>query len=157
MILPSFEPPFACWFQMRSSVHSCERPASLSSCNIGARSIAARLLLHVRLCLSWAYRMETYLRPHWPLAKVKSLRKLVHPNIVKLKEVIRENDELHLVCEYMDGNVYQVLRLHILGDSTCGRFRTDFVIEPRDDLGGSTCGFVELDVRTCRCSCFSST
>ena len=81
----------------------------------------------------------------------------MHPNIVKLKEVIRENDELHLVCEYMDGNVYQVLRLHILGDSTCGRFRTDFVIEPRDDLGGSTCGFVELDVRTCRCSCFSST
>merc|ERR1719316_1223316 len=44
------------------------------------------------------------------LREVKSLRKLVHPNIVKLKEVIRENDELHLVCEYMDGNVYQVIK-----------------------------------------------
>merc|ERR1719440_803568 len=44
------------------------------------------------------------------LREVKSLRKLVHPSIVKLKEVIRENDELHLVCEYMDGNVYQVIK-----------------------------------------------
>ncbi len=31
------------------------------------------------------------------LREIKSLRKLVHPNIVKLKEVIRENNELHLV------------------------------------------------------------
>jgi serine/threonine protein kinase len=31
----------------------------------------------------------------------QSLRKLNHPNIVKLKEVIRENDELFFVFEYM--------------------------------------------------------
>ena len=41
------------------------------------------------------------------LREVKSLRKLNHPNVVKLKEVIRENDELHLVFEFMDKNLYQ--------------------------------------------------
>lgn len=43
------------------------------------------------------------------LREIKSLRKLVHPSIVKLKEVIRENDELHLVFEFMEANLYQVL------------------------------------------------
>lgn len=42
------------------------------------------------------------------LREVKSLRKLNHPNVVKLKEVIRENDELYFVFEYMDHNLYQV-------------------------------------------------
>ena len=41
------------------------------------------------------------------LREVKSLRKLNHPNVVRLKEVIRENDELHLVFEFMDKNLYQ--------------------------------------------------
>lgn len=31
----------------------------------------------------------------------QSLRKMNHPNIVKLKEVIRENDILYFVFEYM--------------------------------------------------------
>ena len=31
---------------------------------------------------------------------MKSLRKLNHPNVVKLKEVIRENDELYFVFEH---------------------------------------------------------
>jgi len=44
------------------------------------------------------------------LREVKSLRKLVHPTIVKLKEVIRENDELHLVFEYMEANLYQLMK-----------------------------------------------
>lgn len=35
----------------------------------------------------------------------------VHPSIVKLKEVIRENDELHLVFEYMDANLYQMMKV----------------------------------------------
>ncbi|XP_073394984.1 cyclin-dependent kinase F-4 [Physcomitrium patens] len=42
------------------------------------------------------------------LREVKSLRKLKHPNIVKLKEVIRENDELFFVFEYMEYNLYQL-------------------------------------------------
>jgi len=41
---------------------------------------------------------------------LQSLKKLNHPNIVKLKEVIRENDELFLVFEHMDLNIYQLMK-----------------------------------------------
>eukprot|EP00792_Barthelona_sp_PAP020_P005088 TRINITY_DN2490_c0_g1_i1.p1 TRINITY_DN2490_c0_g1~~TRINITY_DN2490_c0_g1_i1.p1 ORF type:complete len:429 (+),score=76.30 TRINITY_DN2490_c0_g1_i1:48-1334(+) len=44
------------------------------------------------------------------LREVKSLMKLNHPNIVKLKEVIRQSDELFLVFEYMEGNLYHILK-----------------------------------------------
>lgn len=44
------------------------------------------------------------------LREVKSLKKLNHPNIVKLKEVIRENDELFFVFEYMEGNLYELMK-----------------------------------------------
>jgi protein kinase len=36
------------------------------------------------------------------LREIKSLRKLSHQNIVKLKEAFRFNDELHLVFEFLD-------------------------------------------------------
>jgi len=38
------------------------------------------------------------------------LKKLSHPNIVKLKEVIRENDTLYFVFEYMKENLYQMIK-----------------------------------------------
>lgn len=44
------------------------------------------------------------------LREVKSLKKLNHPNIVKLKEVIRENDELFFVFEFMEMNIYQLMK-----------------------------------------------
>ncbi|KDP35422.1 hypothetical protein JCGZ_10805 [Jatropha curcas] len=44
------------------------------------------------------------------LREVKSLRKMNHPNIVKLKEVIRENDILYFVFEYMEFNLYQLIK-----------------------------------------------
>ncbi|KAL8589021.1 hypothetical protein ACOMHN_048002 [Nucella lapillus] len=44
------------------------------------------------------------------LREVKSLRKLNHPNIVKLKEVIRENDLLYFVFEFMKENLYQLIK-----------------------------------------------
>jgi serine/threonine protein kinase len=44
------------------------------------------------------------------LREIKSLRKLSHQNIVKLKEVIRVNDELHLVFEFLDQNLYQLMK-----------------------------------------------
>lgn len=44
------------------------------------------------------------------LREIKSLSKLHHPNIVKLKEVIREENELFFVFEYMEGNLYDVMK-----------------------------------------------
>ena len=44
------------------------------------------------------------------LREIKSLKKLNHPNIVKLKEVIRENDELFFVFEFMEQNLYQLMK-----------------------------------------------
>ncbi|KAK3879244.1 hypothetical protein Pcinc_016174, partial [Petrolisthes cinctipes] len=39
-----------------------------------------------------------------------SLKKLSHANVVKLKEVIRENDTLYFVFEYMKENLYQLMK-----------------------------------------------
>mmetsp|Transcript_1310 Transcript_1310/g.2904 ORF Transcript_1310/g.2904 Transcript_1310/m.2904 type:complete len:483 (+) Transcript_1310:220-1668(+) len=47
------------------------------------------------------------------LREINSLRKLIHPNIVKLKEVIRENDELHMVFEHMDCNLYEYMKSRV--------------------------------------------
>ncbi|KAI4374414.1 hypothetical protein MLD38_012414 [Melastoma candidum] len=44
------------------------------------------------------------------LREVKALRRLDHPNVVKLKEVVRENNELFFVFEYMEHNLYQINR-----------------------------------------------
>ncbi|KAK7574080.1 hypothetical protein V9T40_011271 [Parthenolecanium corni] len=44
------------------------------------------------------------------LREVKSLKKLNHANLIKLKEVIRENDTLYFVFEYMKENMYQLMK-----------------------------------------------
>ncbi|KAK5777373.1 cyclin-dependent kinase F-4-like [Gossypium arboreum] len=44
------------------------------------------------------------------LREVKSLRRMNHPNIVKLKEVIRENNVLYFVFEYMECNLYRLMK-----------------------------------------------
>ena len=44
------------------------------------------------------------------LRELKSLRKLTHPNIIKLKEVIRLHDDLHFVFEYFGTNVYKLFK-----------------------------------------------
>jgi len=44
------------------------------------------------------------------LREVRSLKKLSHPNIIKLKEVIRQNNELFFVFEFMDKNMYELLK-----------------------------------------------
>ncbi|XP_042514921.1 serine/threonine-protein kinase MHK-like isoform X1 [Macadamia integrifolia] len=44
------------------------------------------------------------------LSEVKALRKLNHPNIVKLKEIVWENHELFFIFEYMEYNLYQIMR-----------------------------------------------
>ncbi|GMH20398.1 hypothetical protein Nepgr_022239 [Nepenthes gracilis] len=44
------------------------------------------------------------------LREVKALRKLCHPNIIKLKEVVRENNELFFIFEYMEHNLFQIIK-----------------------------------------------
>jgi len=44
------------------------------------------------------------------LREIKALRKLNHPNIIKMHEVIRVNDDLYLVFTFMQGNVLDMLR-----------------------------------------------
>uniref|UniRef100_A0A2N9HLH7 Protein kinase domain-containing protein n=1 Tax=Fagus sylvatica TaxID=28930 RepID=A0A2N9HLH7_FAGSY len=47
---------------------------------------------------------------HTKLRELKALCKLNHPNIIKLKDVVRENNELFFIFEYMDYNLYQIMR-----------------------------------------------
>lgn len=42
------------------------------------------------------------------LREIKALRKLAHPNIIKLKEVLKVSDELNLVFEFLEKNVFEV-------------------------------------------------
>ncbi|KAH6559122.1 hypothetical protein KP509_1Z026700 [Ceratopteris richardii] len=44
------------------------------------------------------------------LREVKSLQRLSHPNIIKLREVIRERDQLYFIFEYMENNLYQLIK-----------------------------------------------
>ena len=44
------------------------------------------------------------------LREIKSLRKFNHQNIIKLKEVIRVNDDLYFVFDYMENNVYEIMK-----------------------------------------------
>ncbi|KAG1682990.1 Serine/threonine-protein kinase ICK [Nymphon striatum] len=45
-----------------------------------------------------------------PSPLLQCLKKLSHANVIKLKEVIRENDILHFVFEYMSENLYQLIK-----------------------------------------------
>jgi serine/threonine protein kinase len=42
------------------------------------------------------------------LAEVKALRKLMHPNIIKLKELIRHNTDAYFVFEYIDKDLFKL-------------------------------------------------
>lgn len=44
------------------------------------------------------------------LREIQSLIKLSHPNIVQLYEVILDKNVLHFVFEYLDLNVYQLMK-----------------------------------------------
>ena len=41
------------------------------------------------------------------LREIKSLRKITHPNIIKMHEVLLVSGTLHLVFEYLDSNLYE--------------------------------------------------
>lgn len=44
------------------------------------------------------------------LNEVKILSKLHHPNVVKLIELIKKDNQLYFVFEYLQRNVYQLLQ-----------------------------------------------
>ena len=44
------------------------------------------------------------------LREIKSLRKLTHNHIVRLKEVIRMSDDLFFVFEFLEQNVFQLIK-----------------------------------------------
>ncbi|XP_051152976.1 serine/threonine-protein kinase MHK [Andrographis paniculata] len=44
------------------------------------------------------------------LREVKSLRRLNHPNVIKLLEIVRQNNELFFIFEYMEHNLYQIMK-----------------------------------------------
>ncbi|KYQ91210.1 putative protein serine/threonine kinase [Tieghemostelium lacteum] len=44
------------------------------------------------------------------LREIKVLRELNHPNIVKLKDVILEGNDLFLVFEYLENNLYEIIK-----------------------------------------------
>lgn len=44
------------------------------------------------------------------LREVKALRVINHPNVIRLREVLREKDVLYLVFEHMSCNLYEVIK-----------------------------------------------
>jgi len=44
------------------------------------------------------------------LREIKTLRKLNHTNVVKLKEVIRDSNKLFLIFEIMNGTILDLIR-----------------------------------------------
>eukprot|EP01002_Notosolenus_urceolatus_P002744 NODE_1720_length_1321_cov_25.542453_g1432_i0.p1 GENE.NODE_1720_length_1321_cov_25.542453_g1432_i0~~NODE_1720_length_1321_cov_25.542453_g1432_i0.p1 ORF type:complete len:385 (+),score=86.29 NODE_1720_length_1321_cov_25.542453_g1432_i0:86-1240(+) len=52
--------------------------------------------------------------PSWneclELREVKALQKLKHPNIVRLREMLRENDELFMVFEFCEGDLHKLVK-----------------------------------------------
>lgn len=78
---------------------------------------ALPLLFHWPVCyhawLNLYFTVVTWFLSSWhefmpPL--FQSLKKLNHANVIKLKEVIRENDHLYFIFEYMKENLYQLMK-----------------------------------------------
>ena len=44
------------------------------------------------------------------IREIKALRKVNHPNLIKLLEVIRVNDDLYLIFEYMSQNLHEKIQ-----------------------------------------------
>lgn len=45
------------------------------------------------------------------LREVKSLRKFNHQNVIRMKEIIRVKDELNFVFDFLDKNLYDVIKV----------------------------------------------
>ena len=67
------------------------------------------VVVHRENCVLWCISLTTGYEISLCFM-FQSLRKLNHANIVKLKEVIRENDQLFFVFEFMKENLYQMMK-----------------------------------------------
>lgn len=96
--------------------HTARRLCSRTPACIGGQSSPQRVftmaspLKTVFLWFSFARLPLCSWEECMQLREVKSLKKLSHPNIVKLKEVIRENNELFFVFEFMEGNLFELMQ-----------------------------------------------
>ena len=72
----------------------------MKACQIETQDVVAVKKMK-RKFYNWQECME--------LREIKSLKKLCHPNIIKLKEVIRENDELFFVFDFCDNNLFHLM------------------------------------------------
>ncbi|CAN6545069.1 unnamed protein product [Malus baccata var. baccata] len=75
-------------------------------CVYKAHDLRTKEIVAVKKMKRKFYFWEEY----WRLREIKVLRKLNHPNIIKLKEVVRENNEVFLIFEYMNYNLYQIMK-----------------------------------------------
>ena len=98
--------------------HACAPPTIYCSVNtnIDARSHGT---LYAQVAIKKMKRKFFSWEECMSLREVKSLRKLNHPSVVKLKEVIRENDELFFVFEYLVRRWTRKALLHELCCNNC--------------------------------------
>lgn len=68
------------------------------------------ILISYLIVMTWFLFSPHSLLHKFVLPLFQSLKKLNHANVIKLKEVIRENDHLYFIFEYMKENLYQLMK-----------------------------------------------
>lgn len=99
---------FLCYFLFIYLAYLLVEPQFFQSISNSVK-FATYTHLYVYTCFSTSIHFTSWLSYSW-----QSLRKMNHPNIVKLKEVIRENKILYFVFEYMVNSFYLVCFLVVL-------------------------------------------
>ena len=101
--------------KMKKKFYTWEECLQLREVNVRVAAAPPFVLARAELLLSSHRRVRTHPLtrapalppPRAPVTIAQSLKKLNHANIVKLKEVIRECDELFFVFEFMSDNLYE--------------------------------------------------
>lgn len=93
------------------TVYLCRRRTEVSSLRDGsAPGNSSDKLVAVKKIKKKYYSWDECMK----LREIKALKKLNHCNIILLKEVIRENNQLYLVFEHMEENLYQLIRSQLV-------------------------------------------
>ena len=78
------------------------------------------------------------------LREIKVLRKTIHPNIVKLKEAVRVNDELYLVFEFCEKNLFNLIKSQSLDETRIKEIIRD-ILSGLQELHKN--GFIHRDIK----------